>query len=840
MSSNPLISRFYDRVILARPKFVLALFFVVLAFFSSYAGNFRIDASSDTLVMKDNKDFLYYQKVLKRYGYNDFLIVTYSPKSGDLFSDPVLARIASLKKEFLNLPGVGSVVCLLDVPLLASPPVPIKDLAENIKTLSTPGIDRQLAKKEFKTSPLYSDLIVSPDLKTTALQIVFKPDKYYEPLWKKKLALREKAAGKGLSPKEEKEYKNITQQMDDYRDVTDKNRHNVIVKIRAIMMKYTDHASLYLGGISMIADDMMAYVKNDLKVFSVGVFLFLVVTLGFIFRQIRWVLLPVLSCAFSAIIMIGILGYFDWEVTVISSNFISLQLIMTMAMSIHLVVRYRELSRENPDADHRSLVLETISSMLIPIFYAGLTTIAGFASLLWADILPVITFGWMMCAGLTVSLLVTFIFFPATLALFKKSPPLVSLKGGGVSLTRMTSNFTQRHGRAIILATCLAFVLSIAGISQLIVENSFVNYFRKSSEIYKGLTVIDKNLGGTTPLDVIIDFDDNVSKKAAVSPAVGGAGGGFDVFDEFESKTDPAKYWLTPFRLARIEAVHDYLAGLDHVGKVLSLATLGKLARQLNNGTPLDSFDLSLIFNGFPDKYKKMLVTPYVSVSDNEARIALRVRDSDKGLRRNALLKKIEHDMTHTLGFKPGQVHLTSMLVLYNDILQRLFESQILTLGIVLLALMGMFLILFRSIKISLIAIFPNLLSIGVVLGVMGWFRIPLDIMTITIASISVGIAVDDTIHYIHRFKHEIEVDRDYVAAMHRCHESIGYAMYYTSITIVIGFSTLVLSNFIPTINFGLLTCLAMVMALVGALTLLPELIILIKPFGPGRVQEAK
>jgi len=203
-------------------------------------------------------------------------------------------------------------------------------------------------------------------------------------------------------------------------------------------------------------------------------------------------------------------------------------------------------------------------------------------------------------------------------------------------------------------------------------------------------------------------------------------------------------------------------------------------------------------------------------------------------LRRNELLEKIRHDLVNKLGLKKERVHLTGMLVLYNNMLQSLFKSQILTLGVVILALMGMFLILFRSLKIALIAIFPNLLSIGVVLGVMGWVKLPLDMMTITIASISVGIAVDDTIHYIHRFTTEFQIDRNYILTMHRCHESIGHAMFYTSVTIIIGFSILVLSNFIPSIYFGLLTGLAMLIALIAALTVLPQLIVVFKPFGDG------
>jgi predicted RND superfamily exporter protein len=288
--------------------------------------------------------------------------------------------------------------------------------------------------------------------------------------------------------------------------------------------------------------------------------------------------------------------------------------------------------------------------------------------------------------------------------------------------------------------------------------------------------------------------------------------------------------------MALVEQIHDYLESLPETGKVLSLGTMMKIAEKLNNGKPLDNFELAVLYNELPDNFRNMVLTPYVSVEHDQVRFSIRVRDSEKSLKRNMLLKKIQHELTNQPGLKKENVHLTGMLVLYNNMLQSLFSSQILTLGVVVLALMCMFLILFRSLKIALIAISPNLLSIGVVLGVMGWMNIPLDMMTITIAAISIGIAVDNTIHYIHRYRHEFKVDRNYIKAVHRCHGSIGYAMYYTSITIIMGFSILVLSNFIPSIYFGLLTGLAMLIALIAALTLLPQLIVVFKPFG----QEAK
>jgi len=623
------------------------------------------------------------------------------------------------------------------------------------------------------------------------------------------------------------------------------SRHKDIDEIRAIMDNYRQDAKLFLGGVSMIADDMVSFIKNDLKIFGIGVFFFLIVTLSIIFRKLRWVMLPMLCCGFSAISMIGLLGLFGLEVTVISSNFISLQLIITMAITIHLIVRYRELSLKNPEAGQRKLVLDTVRLMLRPCLYAGLTTMAGFGSLLLCNILPVVTFGWMMIAGITVSLFVTFMLFPAGLILLNEET-LKSKFDVKFSLTSILGKFTQGHGTMIMVISCIVFIISAMGFSKLVVENSFIDYFKHTTEIYQGMKVIDRNLGGTTPLDVIVEIEkpetslppntsSDTSKENTENPDESDE---FAEFDEFDKTVDDDKYWFTSEKMDQVKKIHDYLDGLPETGKVLSLGTMMKIAEKLNSGKPLDNFKLALLYSELPAEFKDIVLNPYVSVKNNQVRFSIRIIDSEKSLKRNELLKRIHNDLIGKLGLKEKNVHLTGMLVLYNNMLQSLFNSQILTLGITVLALMCMFLILFRSIKIALIAIFPNLLSIGVVLGFMGWIKIPLDMMTITIAAISVGIAVDNTIHYIHRFKQEIKVGGDYIKTVHRCHGSIGYAMYYTSITIIIGFSILVLSNFIPSIYFGLLTGLAMLIALIAALTLLPQLIVFFKPFGPEPVKE--
>lgn len=825
-------TRVFNKVILERPKIVILCILAVVGFFCFYAKDFKLDASAETLVIENDKDLQYSRLINSRYGQDDFLIMTYAPKD-DMFSDNTLEKLAGLRDELKRMQRVSSVVSILDAPLLESPPLPVKELAGNLRTLESPTVDKKLARIEFKESPIYQNLLVSPDLKTTALLIYFPDDKVYWDLLSRRNHFREKQSSHALSEAESAEFTKVTKQFQQHRDRMKKLRHQDIAEIRVIMDNYRQDSELFLGGVSMIADDLVSFIKNDLKIFGLGVLFFLILTLSIIFKRKRWIFLPMLCCGFSAISMIGLLGFFGWEVTVISSNFISLQLIITMAITIHLIVRYRELLYDNPEAEQRKLILETVRLKFRPCLYAAMTTIAGFGSLLFCDILPVKTFGWMMIAGIIVSMTITFLLFPACLMLLEKRTP-EARKNSRFSLTTVLAKFTEAHGSIVLVITIITFIISAVGISRLVVENSFIDYFKDSTEIYQGMKTIDQNLGGTTPLDVIVEFEQtDTPSEIAATHTEAEQDDEFSEFDEFEDSPDDDKYWFTSDKMATVVSIHDYLDSLPETGKVLSLGTMMKIAEKLNNGKPLDNFQLALLYSEIPDRFKEMVLTPYVSIAHDQVRFSIRIMDSEKTLKRNKLLKKIRDDLVDKPGLNKEQVHLTGMLVLYNNMLQSLFGSQVLTLGITVLAMLCMFLILFRSLKIAFIAIFPNLLSIGVVLGVMGWLNIPLDMMTITIAAISVGIAVDDTIHYIHRFIQEFKVDNNYIKSVHRSHESIGYAMYYTSLTIIIGFSILVLSNFVPSIYFGLLTGLAMFIALITALTLLPQLIVVFKPFGP-------
>ena len=818
----------YDRLVFPHPFIILSAFAVLLALAAIKFGEFRLDASAESLVLENDHSLEQYRQVNRRFTTSDdFLIVTYTPER-ELFSEEGLARLGALRDELQSLDAVGSTNSILNVPLLHSPDLTLDTVDSEIKTLDEHGVAPETAREALLNNPLYPNLLISEDGRTTAIQVNLPtPNRYFE-LLRKRNDLRDKADAGEASEAELAELEQVKQEFIDFTETLGVERDATIRTVRSILDKYRDGAEIHLGGVPMIVADMIRFIENDLSTFGLGVLAFLLLTLAIIFRQWRWVLVPLLCCGFTVWLMIGFLGWAQWPVTVISSNFISLLLIMTLSLTIHLIVRYREFQHDEPEASPRDTLRNTVMAMIKPCFYMAITTIVAFGSLTFSGIRPVIDFGWMMTLGLTVAFLITFVIFPALLTLLP--PPLDSrVTSDRVPFTDAFARFTEHFGKTVLVGSGVIAVLCVMGLSKLTVENSFIDYFKSSTEIHQGMITIDNRLGGTTPLDVVITDD----------PPPEGAGTG----DPFASDCDPfvedcgagEEYrdtWYTYQKMEELEAVHEYLDGLPETGKVLSINTTLEILARINQGEPLDALELAFVPAAVPDDLQDTLLTPYISEEHDQARFSIRILETMPELRRQELLSRIHKHLTTELGYSKDQVLFAGMTVMYNNMLQSLFDSQIKTIGVVFAAIMAMFLILFRSLKLALIGIAPNLIAAGSVLGLMGWMGIPLDMMTITVAAITVGIAVDDTIHYIHRFKTEFQKDGDYIATMHRCHRSIGQAMFFTSLTIISGFSILVLSNFIPTIYFGLFTGFAMFMALVGALTLLPRLIVLVKPFG--------
>ena len=800
------ITLIYNTLVLRQPLGTLIALTLVIVYFLLYIPEFELDASADSLVLENDSSLKYYRIIRERYGSDDFLIVTYSPEK-ELFSSAVLADLKRLRDEITQLEQVASVISLLDVPLVDSPPMTLAEISRQVRTLESEDIDVEMAEREMRSSPLYRNLLVNSQGDTTAMQVNLVINQTLRDLVDSRDKLYDKVT---TIPDANQRLAELSARIKVENLAQKEKIEQTIAEVRKVMDGHRAQATLYLGGVPMIASDSIRFIRSDLKVFGVGVVAFIVVILLVSFRNIRWVVLPLAVCLASAMSMVGYLGWAQWPVTVVSSNFISLLLIITLSLIIHLVVRYRELAMTRTEASQFALVSETVASKFSPSFYTAITTMVAFGSLLVSGIRPVIDFGWMMIIGISVSFVLAFTLFPAALMLLSRIDSLASKDLTG-KVTSAIADFIQHRTRATLLLFLGLIVVALTGIPRLSVENRFIDYFKDDTEIYQGMTLIDTRLGGTTPMDVIIDAPKD---EILQDP---------ELLEDGDITSN--SYWFNRDGLREVTRIHQYLDDLPETGKVLSLHTGMQMLESLNDGKPYSDFKLAVVYKRLPEAVRKALIDPYLSADGNQLRFSIRLYESDKNLRRQQLLDKIYSDLTATYDLAPEQLTISGMAVLYNNLLQSLFRSQILTLGAVFIAILLMFTALFRSFRLALAAIVPNIISAGLILGLMGWIGIPLDIMTITIAAINIGIGVDDSIHYIHRFREEFKQDGDFWMAIRRCHNSIARAMYYTSVTIVLGFSILALSNFIPTIYFGALSGLAMITALIANLMLLPVLI---------------
>jgi predicted RND superfamily exporter protein len=818
---NKILNSFAS-VISQKPIVVLAIGLVLLLVSAFNIPNFKLEASSDSLVLENDEDLRYYREISNEYSTGDFLVVLFTPEK-PLFSIESIKNVRTLSDRFEKLDGVRDVLSFLDAPLLFSPKMSMSELADNLKTIEEEGVDLNLAKQEFQDSPLYTELLVSKDGKTTALQLNLTESEEYDAAIQKRYQLRQKLAEGGEENIEE-QIVQVNSLISDLNNQEAKDRDKLITEVREILNDSSEFGSLYLGGTAMIASDMMSFVKSDLNYFGVGVFVIFILTLGIVFRRLRWVALPLSCSAVVGLFVVGFLGLVDWRVTVVSSNFIALLLIISISLSIHIIVRYQEIAGREQSLSQNELVSLTIQEMFRPCLYTALTTMVAFASLSISDIKPVIEFGKMMVMGILFAFIFTFTVLPSIISLINKLSS-DSEKDFSKGLTLHFASYTSNNGKVVVALSSLLLIVSLIGITKLTVENRFIDYFKESTEIYQGMELLDLKLGGTAPLDIVLESPQDFVQESA------------DFDDDFEDdfgfdETSSNGYWWNIINIKRLEAVHDYMDSLPEVGKVLSVASGIKVAEELKDGEPISELDLALVKNLLPEDIKETLLSSYISEDENQVRISSRVLETSKTLKRNDLLNEIENTLENEFGFKKGEYRLTGLAVLYNNMLQSLFSSQIATLGVVFVVIMMMFVVLFRSLYLAVIGMIPNLLAASVVLGTMGWMKVPLDIMTITVAAISVGMAVDNTIHYIHRFKLEFRKTSNYEVSMKNSHNTIGRAMFYTSTTIIIGFLVLVTSNFNPTVYFGLFVSLAMFMALMGALTLLPQLLMILKPLG--------
>ena len=779
---------------------------------------FQLDASSDTLLLDNDPDLKVYRENSRKYGSSDFLVIAFTPDK-DIFSSETISLLKKLESNLKNIDGIQNVLSLLDVPLLSYSEQSINELADNLVTLSTENVDLVKAKKEFEVNEVYRGLLISEDLKTIAFQMTLEPNDEFQNLISDRYDLLD---SKNTLDNEifSKNLENLDLKIDNQKKINLSKEAILINDIRNISNLYKDKGEIFLGGGAMIAHDTIKMIQQDLFTFGVAVFFMFVLILSLIFRQFRWVVIPLTSAGLSALFTTGLISWLGWKVTVVSANFIALLMIIGISLTVHLVVRYREITSNFNDLSHEDALKKTLSQMFLPCLYTALTTMVAFASLIISDIRPIIDFGLLMVLSISIAFIVSFVFFGSLSSLMGKNLKDTQIDYSS-GFTTWINSLVVRFKNLILLISLLAFIFAFAGINKLSVENKFIDYFKPSTEIYKGLSLIDKKLGGTAPLDIIISApkeDINLEDD-------------FDDFDDFGIETDEYGYWFNSQNLGRLEEIHDYLEGRPEIGKVLSVSSATKLA-EIVKGEKLDDLELALLRKVLPEDINNQLLSSYISDDDNQVRLSARVIESLDGLNRKNLIEEVKKDLVNNFELSEDQFYLSGISVIYNNLLQSLFQSLIGSLLIVFSAIFLMFIVLFRSFYMALIAMIPNLLSAASVLGIIGWSGIPIDIMTVTVAAISIGIGVDNTIHYVHRFLKEYEQEQNYDLAIKNSHSTIGRAMFYTSLTIVLGFMILVSSNFNPSVFFGIFTSFSMIVAILAALMLLPVLIRHLKPFG--------
>ena len=819
-----LISK-YSIFVIKNPLKILSAVLLVILIASQGISNFKLDASSDALVLEGDESLKTYRENEKEFGDSSFLIVTFKPEF-ELFSYQSLNQLSQIEESLSKLDGVDSVLSLLDAPIFFQPKVGLTEVADNLKDLTTEGIDLSKAKQEIINNPIYRDLIISKDGSTTAMQIVLRGNEEYDTLITNRYRILDTLKSKEPITIESKtilqnNLNDINKRISELNDNESNFNTSLVSEIRSILDLHRNNATLYLGGPAMITSDMMEYIKSDLVVFGVAVASVFAIMLFLFFGNIWFVILPISNAFLTTFVTAGFLGYMDWKISVVSSNFIALLLILTISLTVHVLVKINELQKGSEDKN-KSLI-DAVDQMFLPCFFAALTTAVAFLSLLLGDLKPVIEFGKMMAFGISIAFIFTFSFLPSSLSLIKKNKSKDYL-----SLHRVTNKIlalSKNYSTYIYLSFSIVFCVLIFGTTKLMVENRFIDYFDEETEIYQGMLEIDQNLGGTATLDIIIKEPSFIASDDLIKD---------EFFDDslFDDESSSASgYWWNVYSLAELEEIHDYLDSLPEIGKVLSVASGIKLARLINDGKDLNDLELALLRSVLPEDIRETLLYSYINKDDSIVRISTRVNESAENLNRNELLEKINNDLITKFNLSEDRFEITGLAVLYNNMLQSLFQSQIGSLLIVFSVIAFMLLLIFKSFKIMVIGLIPNIFVASSVVGILGLLKIPLDIMTITVAAISVGMAVDNTIHYIYRYKKEMKITNSVEIALQNAHTTTGRAIFYTAATIATGFSILSLSNFFPTQLFGIFTALAMLIAFISSLSLLPNLLVKFKVF---------
>ena len=804
-----MLSRLF-KFLINNAKLTFCVSFLLCLILSFFAIKLSVDASAESLLLENDKDLKAFRELSRHYKSDNFLLLAFKPADENPFSNKNLKKLENLQKDLQSVFLVQRILSIINAPLLQSSNKDLKELIKDIPNIQSSGVDKNKAKEEITNSPFYQNNIISKDGKLTGLIIYLKTDEIYNDLVQKRDLAQDESEKNKFRLK-------LKKHQDEQKILVNQN----LEQIKNIIKKYeSDNDKFFLSGVSVIADDMITYVKSDLLFYGILLVLLLGFGLYYFFRSFYFVFLALFICFISLSAASGLFALLNFQITVISSNYVALVLIISLSVVVHLITHFINTRLKFPRSSIKKVVLQTLLAKANPSFFAIFTTMIGFFSLIFSNIEPIIKLGIMMSIGIALALVFAYVFLASILVL--KEPKKIQRKDFNLKFLSTCANISLNRKKRLFIyfLCCFSVLLALFGISKLRVENSFVNYFKESSDIKKGLLVIDEKLGGTLPLEVVLKFQ---------KPEISHSSDEFE--NEFESLATKDTYWFDSKKTRIAKKTHEFLENKEFVGSVLSLNSLLRLGKSINDGKDLDDFALAFLNENLPSEFKQDLLASFVSIENDELRFSMRIVDSNPKLRRNEFLLELKNELNELLKDENVSVQVSGIMLLYNNMLQSLFSSQFDTLVFVVLSIFVLFVIVFKSFKFALIAILANLIPLSLVFALMGILKIPLDLMSITIAAIAIGIGVDDALHYIHHFKKEIKA-KSLEQAIINSHLNIGSALYYTSITIVLGFSVMLSSNFIPTIYFGVLTIFVMLLLLLGSLFLLPSFLFTsLKPF---------
>ena len=759
--------------------------------------DFAVEAGTDVLLDQADKDLAYYNQTRADWETDEYVMVCARRNEG-WFTPDSLALLSDMVRTAKSLPHAKKLLTIGQVPLLRNQPPSVVGLPLPLYLLNDQGVLNPKANLEKAREELLGHThalgnLISADTKDLSLLVyldVPEAVSRLEPEWNRLLG----------SPRTDESSRRIEEIRAPYAAAiqeTNLRRTALVAALRDAAGRWRPKVDgpVRLAGLPIINVVLREHIKADISTFGVVSLTVFTLTFFLVYRRFRWVGYPIVSCVIPVLLMLGLMVLFGKKMTVITSNMPVLLFVLTLPYTVYFIERYLERRSLHPSEDPVETTARAPQEIWSPCLFSVLATMAGTAAHIPSGIIPVRTFGIMMTIGMAFSLGVVMLFLPATVVTL---PGVTGRAAGPTSEPRgplrLLLALVLRAPALVVLFSLAVFGVSVWGMTKIKVETKFIDYFHQKSEIYQGLDYIDNQMGGTTPFEVIL-----------TSPTPG--------------------FFKTAEGLAALEGVGKFFASVPETGNLRSIKTL---VDEVRKGYRARDPQILGLLTGFA----KDQVKEFCNADFTKSRILVRMKETAPTLNRKAILGRLTAhlDSLKDKELKGVEARPTGVFLLYANMLDTYWPNTKKTFFLATAAIWLMLMLLFRSPIMAALVILPEVLPVFLVLGVMGFTGIALDMVTVIIASVALGIGIDAAIQYAVRFRRELEAaNGDLELAIRRSHATIGRAILIATSIVFAGFAMLCFSQFVPTIYFGLFTGLAILMGLFASLTTLPASFLLLK-----------